>query len=373
MAEAPPLFAAALEHLESAARHKDLADFDVLRTPFSALEPFVLASLQGPFDAARPAHQAVALGLAALLAERLAAAHGSFWFPSREAPFGAAVGFPKTFLALSPYALVVEALRAEGAAALDARQAELAASLSQHGDGAAPDGARLSAARYRALLDPEFLLFLVVDRRRLDEALAIPAAAAAEALREAIAAAPLEVTQKEELDDAWVRPLLALDAEQALGAQVARAPRAVERFCRLWAGSACTAPASEAFWADVAFPMVAKGAPRDEPRLLGVFPPAAARPLVPQLPPNAPARLYAIDAAPLRAPLAALESTGRDRPAGEAEELLAIARARLAELRALLKNLALGPFELAFLRLPEADLPQEALARDVSASFAAGP
>lgn len=411
----PPVYEQALHALDTACKQGGVTRFDPLRTPFAEVAPVVDRLLGAPFDPDNAKHKAVALGLAAMLGERLKDEHGAFWFSQREAPFGAAMGFPNLMLVLSPLDLVEAALREEGAAALDRRLDELRESvqraLADIPTGA--NGARLSGEQYRSLFDPEQVQLLVVDPERVGAAGAMPAASAAELLRDAIAAAAgLDPTVREELVERWVRPLEALDPARPLKEQAEREPRAIERFCRLYGALASTAPAAEAFWADVAFRLLlveGTSAPETSPnargtdgrealaralsslpaqplqgaRLLGMFPLESARPLVPQAP-GAPARLYAVDDADLRARLqkfnerqarpvleGALASAADGDAAGEARELVDIAFSRLAEAAALMPRLSLGPFVLAFRRMPEAELPHDAAASAVSGALMA--
>ncbi len=356
--------AQAVAFLEAEARAGGLA-FDAATTPFSALDPLRAAS-------ASPSGARLRLAFAALLGRRLCERHGAFWFPERELPAGA-LGFPRAIIAVDPVALVDDAVAAGALGALDDRARELAEALARAGD--APAGAALGPADYIELFDPGFVQFLIVDDARAAAALALPAGRAADALDEALASSALAPDVREALERGWLSPLRALEASTPLAAALSTSPstaappvgstmgstmgsttRAVERFARLAAAVAAGAPAEEGFFADVVVRLLPP--PPPGPRLLGLFPLDAARPLVPGA---APARLFLVDA-DVRSLLVSRAPPGKADARGD---LLALAQARLDELRALVAGAGAGA-SLAFRRLTSS----EAAAEDATAAVA---
>ena len=105
---------------------------------------------------------AVALGLAAIFAERLARDTQGFWFPNREAMEGASLGFSDALMMLSPFGAVLESLSRGQLSRLDEVAKEVRTNLSQAKFGAGRV-ARLNALDYQRLFDPGFLQFVAVD------------------------------------------------------------------------------------------------------------------------------------------------------------------------------------------------------------------
>ena len=344
MAETTPhIFDQALAHLAAAAKQHGVEPFDPLTTTFAELQPLV----------DKVPHNGLLVVLGAMLGARTAKEHGAFWFPQREATLGAALGLPDALVAITPLDLVQGALASGDLSELDRREEELRASLAKaRADISLPE--HLVADDYRALFDPAFVYFLVIDPARVATALALPASQAVALLREAIArAAALPPNVRESLEAVWATPLARLDGAMTLEQHAAAEPRAIESFVRLYAGVASSGAADESFWADGVF-----GGAEDVAgaRLLGVFGTETARPVVAAI--DNRARLYVVDASDLPAQLDVGEST-------LPPELLAIAKKRLVELDRL-RARAAPPFALAFRRLTEAELPHEAAGPMVS-------
>lgn len=348
----PPLFQQALAHLAAAAKQHGVAAFDPLTTPFARLQPLV----------GKLPDNGLLIVLGAMLGARIANEHGAFWFPQREATLGAALGFPDALIAVTPLDLAQRALATGDLAALDRQEQELRTSLAAaRGDQSLDE--LLVADDYRALFDPAFVYFLIVDPQRVAAALALPAARALELVRDAIAsAATLLPNVRASLDAVWATPLARLQGSATLNDSAAEEPRAIESFVRLYAGVASSGAADESFWADAVFPLVQGDAAEPAAagaRLLGVFGVESAMPVVPTI--GKRARLYLVEASDLPARLHAIDAAHALAP-----ELLAIANKRLAELDELRARTHAPSLALAFRRVTEAELPHEAAAPKVS-------
>ena len=347
----PPIFEQALAHLTDACKEYGVESFDPLRTPFAKLQALV----------GRVPHNGLLIVLGAMLGKRITEEHGAFWFPQREAPLGAALGLPDALLAIAPLDLVDEALRAGSLEQLDRSEAALRDDIAK-ASGEIALTEQLVPDDYRALFDPAFVYFLVVDPARVAEALAMSAGAALEQLRGALARAAVlstAPTVRESLDAVWAVPLAHLAPDVTLADHASRGElatsRTVESFVRLYAGVASSGAADEAFWADAVFPLV-HADPAQGARLLGVFGAESAAPVVP----SHRARLSFVDASDLPAQLEPSEAEVA-LPAA----LVVIAKKRLAELDKL-RTRAQPPLALAFRRLTEAELPHEAAAPAVA-------
>ncbi|MCY0995759.1 hypothetical protein OWM54_01270 [Myxococcus sp. MISCRS1] len=95
--------AAALEKAEG-------KPIDLLKAPWADVEKAVAKVLGGPFQVNQPEHQTLALGLAGAFAMRLIMEHQAFWFPNRDSPEGATLGFPEAIIMLSPFGAAMDAL-----------------------------------------------------------------------------------------------------------------------------------------------------------------------------------------------------------------------------------------------------------------------
>ena len=143
---------------------------DVAKAPWAEIEQGVIKLLGGPFRPDRPEHQLVAFGLAGALAERLVESDHAFWFPHREAPEGAMLGFPEALLMLSPLQAVLDALARSKLESLDAVTADVRRALGEARFAPVAGGpVRLRPEDYARLFDPGFLQFMVVDARRARE------------------------------------------------------------------------------------------------------------------------------------------------------------------------------------------------------------
>src|SRR5690242_3225301 len=108
---APPHLQSAFEPFREAWQKVQGAALDVEKTPWAEIEKGVIKLFGGPFRLEQPEHQGIAFALAFLFGERLAEADQGFWFPNRDTPENAMVGFPEAILPVSPLSAVMETLR----------------------------------------------------------------------------------------------------------------------------------------------------------------------------------------------------------------------------------------------------------------------
>jgi hypothetical protein len=280
-----------------------------------------------PIIRKRGAGKTVAVMLAAMFARKLATEHGAFWFIQRDAPLGAALGFPKVFFTFSPVTLTEATLAQGDVGALDTRERELRESLNKY---LTPIGAeKLTPALYQELLDPGFVRFIVLDPARVEQALNMPAKHAVQELCEAIDASVSEPARRDSIDAMWLDPLEKLEGQVALREQIARAPRAIERFVHMFATVSASEPAAASFWPGKVFnsTLLEKG------RVFGVFPLETTRPLMNEV--EIP-RVYLVDAEQLRGRLEGSDVSAEQwraelRLLSHAKGALAFARATVAD------------------------------------------
>lgn len=266
----PPHLQAAQQELQRALADVLKKPVDLMKDPWIELEAGVARLLGGPFDPRRPEHGGVAMGLGAAFGERLCEGDGGFWFPNRDAPEAAMVGFPDAVLMLSPVGAVLEALSRSKLATLDEIAADIRKSLAGAKFGLAGGQAqRLNAETYRQLFDPGMLQFLVVDGQKLKGALEARPDATARELRDALSRVgskvPADVAKQ--IEQQLVGGMGRLDASQPLVNQLARAPRLVELVASLQGAVAYTGVAPDEFWEGLAFPLLFIGAPEKFPPL----------------------------------------------------------------------------------------------------------
>src|SRR5271165_5655776 len=170
MARPPSHLDAALAQLAASLAQVEGKPVDPLLAPWAEVESGVIKLLRGPYQPDSPEHQLVALGLAAAFGQRLAESDKAFWFPMRESPEGAMVGFPEALLMLSPFTSVTDALGRAQLARLDDVAKDVRRALAEARfapTAAAP--VRLLPQDYARLFDPSFLQFLALDKRRMEE------------------------------------------------------------------------------------------------------------------------------------------------------------------------------------------------------------
>jgi len=265
-------------HLDAATRQLSAAlakvegkPIDVARAPWPEIEQGVIKLLRGPYRPDLPEHQLVAFGLAGALAERLIASDHAFWFPHREAPEGAMLGFPEALLMISPLQAVLEALSRSKLEALDEVTADIRRVLGEARFAPAPGGpVRLRPEDYARLFDPGFLQFMVVDARRAQELWAAKPSAVGADVRSALARVSpqkLPPESRNQFEQQLSGSLARLDPARSIGDQVAQAPRLAELLLTLSAGTRQTGSAPDEFWTDGVLPLLFTGAPTTYPPL----------------------------------------------------------------------------------------------------------
>ena len=188
----PPQLDAAFSQVNAALDQLEARKVDLLKEPWDAIEKGVIKLLGGPFNPQRMEHQVVALAMASAFARRLHADHQAFWFPSREAVEGAALGFPEALITLSPFGAVVEALASAKLSRLDDIQKDIRNSLAQvkFGAGGIGSGApRIGPEDYMRLFDPGFVQIVALDSAKAGQTWTTPPERLAIDVRDAISRA----------------------------------------------------------------------------------------------------------------------------------------------------------------------------------------
>lgn len=269
-ANVPPSVELAYQQLTEGFKQVGLRDVDPMKAPWSELEPGIARLLGGPLQLQNPQHQAVVLGVSAILGKRLAAEDGGFWAPNRESPDGMIMGFPDAIIMLSPFGAAMDALARAQLGQLDQLQKEVRTALGRARLSLAGGGApRLGPQDYERLFDPAFLQFVVLEQAKLKEAWEEPVGTLTRNLREALdrPGTPLSPEVKKQLEGQLLGALTSLDPQKGLMQQLNVAGRLVELAAHLVASTEPTRPAPEEFWAAVAFPLLFIGAPESFPPL----------------------------------------------------------------------------------------------------------
>ena len=171
----PPQIEEAIDRLRQAIADVQGITLDPLTARWKEIEGVVVKLLMGAFAPDNPNHQGVAFMLAATFSERLRRDLGAFWFPSRAARHGAALGFPPAVLVLSPFDAVEQALTRAKLAGLDDMTGELRGVLAQARtqQAASPQGAvNLGPEDYRRLFDPGLVQLAALEPAALEATLA---------------------------------------------------------------------------------------------------------------------------------------------------------------------------------------------------------
>jgi hypothetical protein len=270
MARPPSHLDAALTQLAASLAQVEGKPVDVLTAGWPEVEAGVIKLLRGPYMPDKPEHQLVALGLAAAFGQRLAASDKAFWFPMREAPEGAMLGFPEALLVLSPFSSVIDALSRAQLSRLDdvARDVRRALAEARFAPSAGAP-VRLQPMDYARLFDPSFLQFLALDKRRLDELWAARPDKLARDVRDALgrAGTRLAPESRTQLEQQLLGALGRLEVGKTFGEQVELAPRLAELLVDLFASTHRTGSAPDEFWEDAVFPLLFIGAPDSFPPL----------------------------------------------------------------------------------------------------------
>jgi hypothetical protein len=241
---------------------------DLATDDWALLEKGVIQLLGGPFNPTTPEHQVVALGLSAGLAARLYTDHQAFWFPFRETPEGASLGFPDALVMLSPFGAVVDALRSARLEKLSDVQKEIRSALAQVKFSGQGGAVRLAAEDYMRLFDPAFVQLVAMDPVKMKATWELTPTRISMDLRDAISrAGKLSPEVKKQLEQQFGTALSRLDPGRPLIQQVLKAPRIVESMALLFGSVASTGAAAEEFWTDVVMPLLFVGTPATFPPL----------------------------------------------------------------------------------------------------------
>jgi hypothetical protein len=262
----PPQLEMAKSQLEKALTDVEKRTIDFEAEGWDKIEAGVIKLLGGPFRADRPEHQVVALGLAALLGARLAKEHGAFWFPSRESPEGASIGFPEALIMLSPFGAVLDALMASKLSRLEDVTKDIRGALGRVKFGGA-GAMRLSPLDYQRLFDPGFVQLVQLDPQKLKSAFEMTPERLSADLRDAFSrlGGKLPDDVKKQMEPQLLGTIQRLEPGKKLEEQIVRSPRVAELVAHLWAVKESTGSAPEEFWHDVALPLCFIGAPATFP------------------------------------------------------------------------------------------------------------
>ncbi|HEY1087063.1 MAG TPA: hypothetical protein VGE37_05185 [Archangium sp.] len=266
----PPQLDAAFQQVTTVLAQVQGTPVDLVKDAWADIEKGVIKLLGGPFNPQQMEHQVVALGLAAALGERLHAEAQAFWFPYRETPEGAALGFPEAMIMLAPFGAVVDALGSGKLDRLDEITKTVRNSLAQQKFGAAgaAQPMRLSPEDYMRLFDPGFVQLVAVDGTKLKQAWDLAPEKLSIDLRDAInRAGKLPPDVKKQLEQQLIGAISRLEGGKPILTQAGRAPRVVETVGLLMSATSNTGPAAEEFWQEVVMPLLFVGAPATFPPL----------------------------------------------------------------------------------------------------------
>lgn len=265
----PPQLDSAFQQVTAVLTQVQGKPVDLVKDSWADIEKGIIKLLGGAFDPSQMEHQVIALGLAAALGDRLNADHQAFWFPYRETPEGAALGFPEALIMLAPFGAVLDALASGKLEKVDEVVKTIRNSLAQAKFGGGGGGQqRLGPGDYMRLFDPGFVQIVGVDGAKTKQAWDASPEKASIDLRDAINRAPkLPPEAKKQLEQQLVGALGRLEGGKPLITQAARAPRVVETIGLLYGATTSTGPAAEEFWTDVVMPLLFVGAPASFPPL----------------------------------------------------------------------------------------------------------
>ncbi|WNZ58873.1 hypothetical protein QEG98_22310 [Myxococcus sp. MxC21-1] len=248
---------------------------DLLKAPWGEVEPAIAQLTGGQFQVNKPEHQTIALGLAGAFALRLIQEHQAFWFPNRDSPEGATLGFPEAIIMLSPFGAVMDSLGQGKLARLEDLASDIRRSLGQARFGGNPAQAlggqapKLTPVDYQRLFDPGFLQFVVLDPKKAATALETKPDGLARDVRNALGRTqpPLPPEARQQFEGQIVQSLQRLDTTKSLIDQAERAPRLAELMAHLFGTIGGTGSAPEDFWHDLVLPLLFIGTPANFPPL----------------------------------------------------------------------------------------------------------
>ncbi|MDP2270951.1 MAG: hypothetical protein Q8N23_22485 [Archangium sp.] len=265
----PPQLDSAFQQVSAVLAQVAGKPVDLVKDSWADIEQAVIKLLGGPFNPQQQEHQVIALGLAAAMGERLHTEYQAFWFPYRETPEGASLGFPDALIMLAPFGAVVDALGAGKLEKVEEVTKTIRTSLAQAKFGAGGgQPMRLGPEDYMRLFDPGFVQVVGVDPAKLKQAWDSAPERLSIDLRDAINRAPrLPAELKKQLEQQLVGALNRLEGGKPIITQAARAPRVVETVGLLNSATTNTGPAAEEFWQEVVMPLLFVGAPATFPPL----------------------------------------------------------------------------------------------------------
>ncbi len=269
----PPHVQSAQAQVAAALQQVEGKPVDLLKAPWAELEASIVKLLGGAFQVNNPNHQGLALGLAGAFAERMAEEHGAFWFPNRDSPEGATLGFPEAIIMLSPFGAVMDALAQSKLSKLEDLAADIRRSLGQvrFAPGATQTlgatGPKMGPTDYQRLFDPGFLQFAVLDSAKAKATFESKPDALARDIRDALGRTqpPLPQEARQQFEGQIVQSLQRLDASHPLSDQMDRAPRIAELVGHLFATIGGTGAAPEEFWGEIVLPLLFIGTPASFP------------------------------------------------------------------------------------------------------------
>jgi hypothetical protein len=263
----PPQLEAAETQLTQLFSSLEGKSVNVAQASWAELEKSAIKVFKGKFDLAVAEHQLVALGFAASLGRRLHESSQAFWFPHRETPEGASLGFPEALIMLSPLGAVMDALASAKLEKLDEVVKDIRTSLAQAKfSGAATQ--KLGPEDYMRLFDPSFVQLVGIDTQKAQKTWNTPPERLSIDLRDAISrASKLPNELKKQLEQQLLGALARMEVGKPILSQVPRAPRVVETMGLLFATTQATGAAAEEFFSDVVMPLLFVGAPTQFPPL----------------------------------------------------------------------------------------------------------
>jgi hypothetical protein len=187
----PPQLDSAFQQVTAVLTQVQGKPVDLVKDSWSDIEAGVIKILGGPFNPGQMEHQVIALGLAAALGDRLHADHQAFWFPYRETPEGASLGFPEALIMLAPFGAIVDALASGKLERIEEVVKTIRNSLAQAKfGGAGQQQMRLGPEDYMRLFDPGFVQVVGIDAAKTKQAWDSSPEKLAIDLRDAINRAP---------------------------------------------------------------------------------------------------------------------------------------------------------------------------------------
>jgi hypothetical protein len=270
--EKPPHIEAALSQLLLLLKTAEKRELDYLNASWGEIEKSVIKVLGGAFKFSKPEHQLIALGLAAVLGEKLLHLHKGFWFFNRDSASGVSLGFSDAVIVLSPFEAVVEALSLAKLGKLDELAKNLNNSLSaaRMASGIPLLGApKLDSQLYQRLFDPSFVQMISLDMEKAEAAWKRLPAQLMQELKDALSrlGSGLSAELKVHVENQFQAVFSSMEPHRPMGEQWQRHGQTCELAARLWASVDSTGPVSEDFWEEVVFPLLFAGSPETFPPL----------------------------------------------------------------------------------------------------------